>query len=99
MCIEVLRPHGQPPWVGGLLLVEDIECVRAGSKDSKTEYDDKTRESGLRKVKRCWVDLHVDGFTIIIPTTVDVLILKVGVPVCMAISLLKGKGICLYRSA
>lgn len=64
MCIEMLRPHGKPPWVGGLLFVEDIKCVRGASKDSQTEHNNKTCKNGLRETKWCWVDLHVDGFMI-----------------------------------
>ena len=37
--VEVLRPHGEPPWVGGLLFVEDIEGVCACAEDGDAEYD------------------------------------------------------------
>ena len=61
----MLRPHGKPPWVGGLLFVEDIECVCGAPEDSQTEYNNKTCKNSLRETKGCRVDLHVDGFTIL----------------------------------
>lgn len=63
VCVEVLRPHGEPPWVGSLLLVEDIEGVCAGAEDTNAEHNDKTCDNGLCKVERRWVDLHAGGLT------------------------------------
>lgn len=59
--VEVLWPQGEPPWVGGLLLIEDIEGVCACAEDSDAEYDYKAREDCLRKVERRRVDLHDGG--------------------------------------
>lgn len=53
-----------PPWVGTLLLIEDIEGVCAGAQDDYAEDDDQSREDGLSKVEGCWVDLHLADFTI-----------------------------------
>lgn len=66
MCIKMLRPQGKPPRVRGLLLVEYVECMCASTKDSKTEDDNKSCERSLRKTEGCWVDLHVDGCTIMV---------------------------------
>lgn len=59
--VEVLRPHGEPPWVRGLLLVEDIEGVCACAEDGDAEYNYKTREDCLREMERRRVDLHDGG--------------------------------------
>jgi hypothetical protein len=55
-----------PPWVGSLLFVENIECVRAGTENSDAEGNDKACEDSLRKVERCRVDLHPGEFTIML---------------------------------
>jgi len=55
-----------PPWVGSLLLIEDIEGVRAGAEDGDAERDDETREDGLREVEGRWVDLHLVDYTMML---------------------------------
>ena len=54
----MLRPHGEPPRIRGLLFVEDIECVCACAEDGDTEGDHETCKDCLREVKRLRVDLH-----------------------------------------
>ena len=61
MSVEVLRPHGEPPGIGGLLLVEDIESVCACAEDGDAEYDHESCEDSLREVQGRGVDLHCGG--------------------------------------
>lgn len=82
MCVEVLWPHGKPPWVGRLLLVENIESMCAGAKDSDAENYDETRKNGLRKMKGCRVDLHVGSSTAVFSAVLRVV--KAEALICMA---------------
>lgn len=56
----MLGPHGCPPWVGQVLLVEDTESVRRSTKDSDAKDNDKASDDGLSHVERSGVDLHLD---------------------------------------
>lgn len=71
--LELLLVYGKqttdinvPPWVGSLLLIEDIEGVCAGAEDRDAERDDETRKDGLREVEGRWVDLHLADYTIML---------------------------------
>lgn len=57
----MLWPQGKPPWVRCMLFVEDIKCMRAGTKNAKTEDNDQCCKHILRKVEGCGVDLHPGG--------------------------------------
>lgn len=58
--VKVLRPHRYPPWVGEMLLVENLEGVRRSTQDSDAEDNDDAGDDGLGQVERSGVDLHLD---------------------------------------
>lgn len=54
----MLGPEGQPPRVGCLLVVEDVESVSSSGQDADAKDNDESRNDRLGEVERCRVDLH-----------------------------------------